>query len=133
MSLLRAIVILPMMVAPIVIGLLWRHRRHPTVGIFTMSLGFGAGAGGGGAPAWPRTRSRRTGGPDPRHAGNPRRARSASACDVPAEAREGGLRRERARRRQNALKVIVVTVRSTPGMSCRFSAMKRPTSASRSR
>lgn len=38
MSLLRTIFILPMMIAPIVVGLMWRYMYHPTVGIFNRSL-----------------------------------------------------------------------------------------------
>ena len=46
MSLLRTIFILPMMIAPIVVGLMWRYMYHPTVGIFNRtikSLGFEEG------------------------------------------------------------------------------------------
>ncbi|MEO1745836.1 MAG: sugar ABC transporter permease [Pseudomonadota bacterium] len=38
MSLLRTIFILPMMIAPIVVGLMWRYMYHPTVGIFNRTL-----------------------------------------------------------------------------------------------
>ena len=38
MSVLRTIFILPMMIAPIVVGLMWRYMYHPTVGIFNRSL-----------------------------------------------------------------------------------------------
>ncbi len=38
MSLLRTIFILPMMIAPIVVGLMWRYMYHPTVGIFNKTL-----------------------------------------------------------------------------------------------
>ena len=38
MSALRTIFILPMMIAPIVVGLMWRYMYHPTVGIFNRSL-----------------------------------------------------------------------------------------------
>ena len=34
MSVLRTIFILPIMIAPIVVGLMWRHMYHPTIGIF---------------------------------------------------------------------------------------------------
>jgi len=43
MSVLRTIFILPMMIAPIVVGLMWRYMYHPQVGIFNRilkSLGF---------------------------------------------------------------------------------------------
>ncbi|CUI73292.1 carbohydrate ABC transporter permease [Cognatishimia activa] len=46
MSLLRTIFILPMMIAPIVVGLMWRYMYHPTVGIFNRTiknLGFETG------------------------------------------------------------------------------------------
>ncbi|MEE2944679.1 MAG: sugar ABC transporter permease [Pseudomonadota bacterium] len=46
MSLLRTIFILPMMIAPIVVGLMWRYMYHPTVGIFNRtikSMGFETG------------------------------------------------------------------------------------------
>lgn len=46
MSMLRTIFILPMMIAPIVVGLMWRYMYHPTVGIFNRtlkSLGFEEG------------------------------------------------------------------------------------------
>lgn len=38
MSLLRTLFILPMMIAPIVVGLMWRYMYHPTVGIFNKTL-----------------------------------------------------------------------------------------------
>jgi multiple sugar transport system permease protein len=38
MSLLRTLFILPMMIAPIVVGLMWRYMYHPTVGTFNRSL-----------------------------------------------------------------------------------------------
>lgn len=38
MSLLRTIFILPMMIAPIVVGLMWRYMYHPSVGIFNQTL-----------------------------------------------------------------------------------------------
>lgn len=38
MTLLRTIFILPMMIAPIVVGLMWRYMYHPTVGIFNRVL-----------------------------------------------------------------------------------------------
>ena len=38
MSILRTIFILPMMIAPIVVGLMWRYMYHPTVGIFNRTL-----------------------------------------------------------------------------------------------
>jgi len=38
MSFLRTIFILPMMIAPIVVGLMWRYMYHPTVGIFNRTL-----------------------------------------------------------------------------------------------
>lgn len=38
MSVLRTIFILPMMIAPIVVGLMWRYMYHPTVGIFNQTL-----------------------------------------------------------------------------------------------
>lgn len=38
MSVLRTIFILPMMIAPIVVGLVWRYMYHPTVGIFNRTL-----------------------------------------------------------------------------------------------
>jgi multiple sugar transport system permease protein len=38
MSLLRTIFILPMMIAPIVVGLMWRYMYHPTVGTFNRTL-----------------------------------------------------------------------------------------------
>lgn len=38
MALLRTIFILPMMIAPIVVGLVWRYMYHPSVGIFNRLL-----------------------------------------------------------------------------------------------
>jgi len=38
MSALRTLFILPMMIAPIVVGLMWRYMYHPTVGIFNRTL-----------------------------------------------------------------------------------------------
>ncbi|MBO6757352.1 MAG: sugar ABC transporter permease [Roseibium sp.] len=38
MSVLRTIFILPMMIAPIVVGLVWRYMYHPTVGLFNRTL-----------------------------------------------------------------------------------------------
>lgn len=38
MSLLRTLFILPMMIAPVVVGLMWRYMYHPTVGVFNRSL-----------------------------------------------------------------------------------------------
>jgi multiple sugar transport system permease protein len=38
MSLLRTLFILPMMIAPIVVGLMWRYMYHPTVGILNRTL-----------------------------------------------------------------------------------------------
>lgn len=38
MSLLRTVFILPMMIAPIVVGLMWRYMYHPSVGIFNRTL-----------------------------------------------------------------------------------------------
>ncbi|MCP4318594.1 MAG: sugar ABC transporter permease [Hyphomicrobiales bacterium] len=38
MSLQRTIFILPMMIAPIVVGLIWRYMYHPTVGSFNRTL-----------------------------------------------------------------------------------------------
>jgi len=38
MSVLRTIFILPMMIAPIVVGLMWRYMYHPSVGIFNRTL-----------------------------------------------------------------------------------------------
>jgi multiple sugar transport system permease protein len=38
MSVLRTIFILPMMIAPIVVGLMWRYMYHPTVGVFNRTL-----------------------------------------------------------------------------------------------
>lgn len=38
MSVLRTIFILPMMIAPIVVGMIWRYMYHPTVGILNRTL-----------------------------------------------------------------------------------------------
>ncbi|MEM7445269.1 MAG: sugar ABC transporter permease [Pseudomonadota bacterium] len=38
MAALRTIFILPMMIAPIVVGMMWRYMYHPTVGIFNRTL-----------------------------------------------------------------------------------------------
>ena len=38
MSLLRTLFILPMMIAPVVVGLMWRYMYHPSVGIFNRTL-----------------------------------------------------------------------------------------------
>ena len=38
MSILRTLFILPMMIAPIVVGLMWRYMYHPTVGTFNRTL-----------------------------------------------------------------------------------------------
>jgi multiple sugar transport system permease protein len=38
MSLLRTLFILPMMIAPVVVGLMWRYMYHPTIGVFNRSL-----------------------------------------------------------------------------------------------
>jgi len=38
MSVLRTLFILPMMIAPVVVGLIWRYMYHPTLGIFNNSL-----------------------------------------------------------------------------------------------
>ena len=38
MSVLRTVFILPMMIAPIVVGLMWRYMYHPTVGILNRTL-----------------------------------------------------------------------------------------------
>ncbi|MEO1649407.1 MAG: sugar ABC transporter permease [Pseudomonadota bacterium] len=38
MSVLRTVFILPMMIAPIVVGLIWRYMYHPSVGIFNRTL-----------------------------------------------------------------------------------------------
>ncbi|MEM9105928.1 MAG: sugar ABC transporter permease [Pseudomonadota bacterium] len=43
MSVLRTLFILPMMIAPVVVGLMWRYMYHPTVGVFNRflkSMGF---------------------------------------------------------------------------------------------
>lgn len=39
MSMLRTLFILPMMIAPVVVGLMWRYMYHPTVGTFNKTLG----------------------------------------------------------------------------------------------
>ena len=38
MSVLRTLFILPMMIAPVVVGLMWRYMYHPTVGIFNQTI-----------------------------------------------------------------------------------------------
>jgi multiple sugar transport system permease protein len=38
MTVLRTVFILPMMIAPIVVGLMWRYMYHPTVGVFNRTL-----------------------------------------------------------------------------------------------
>ena len=38
MSVLRTIFILPMMIAPIVVGMVWRYMYHPSVGIINRTL-----------------------------------------------------------------------------------------------
>ena len=38
MTVLRTIFILPMMIAPIVVGLMWRYMYHPSVGVFNRAL-----------------------------------------------------------------------------------------------
>ena len=38
MSFLRTLFILPMMIAPVVVGLMWRYMYHPTVGTFNRAL-----------------------------------------------------------------------------------------------
>jgi multiple sugar transport system permease protein len=38
MSLLRTMFILPMMIAPVVVGLMWRYMYHPSVGTFNRTL-----------------------------------------------------------------------------------------------
>jgi len=38
MSVLRTLFILPMMIAPVVVGLMWRYMYHPTVGTFNRAL-----------------------------------------------------------------------------------------------
>ena len=38
MSLLRTMFILPMMIAPVVVGLMWRYMYHPTIGTFNRFL-----------------------------------------------------------------------------------------------
>ncbi|WP_425041601.1 carbohydrate ABC transporter permease [Primorskyibacter sp. S187A] len=45
MSLLRTLFILPMMIAPVVVGLMWRYMYHPTLGTFNRfleSIGIGS-------------------------------------------------------------------------------------------
>jgi multiple sugar transport system permease protein len=39
LTVLRTLFILPMMIAPIVVGLMWRYMYHPTIGIFNRTLG----------------------------------------------------------------------------------------------
>jgi len=38
MSVLRTMFILPMMIAPVVVGLIWRYMYHPSIGIFNRAL-----------------------------------------------------------------------------------------------
>lgn len=38
MSVLRTLFILPMMIAPVVVGLIWRYMYHPTIGILNKSI-----------------------------------------------------------------------------------------------
>jgi multiple sugar transport system permease protein len=38
MSVLRTLFILPVMIAPVVVGLVWRYMYHPTVGVFNKTL-----------------------------------------------------------------------------------------------
>jgi len=38
MSLLRTLFILPMMIAPVVVGLIWRYMYHPSIGVFNRFL-----------------------------------------------------------------------------------------------
>lgn len=38
MSVLRTLFILPMMIAPVVVGLMWRYMYHPTIGTFNRTL-----------------------------------------------------------------------------------------------
>jgi len=38
MSVLRTLFILPMMIAPVVVGLIWRYMYHPTIGVFNQTL-----------------------------------------------------------------------------------------------
>lgn len=38
MSLLRTLFILPMMIAPVVVGLVWRYMYHPSIGLFNRTL-----------------------------------------------------------------------------------------------
>ncbi len=38
LTILRTLFILPMMIAPIVVGLMWRYMYHPTIGIFNRTL-----------------------------------------------------------------------------------------------
>ncbi|MEO1329206.1 MAG: sugar ABC transporter permease [Pseudomonadota bacterium] len=40
MSVLRTLFILPMMIAPVVVGLMWRYMYHPTVGTFNRTLDY---------------------------------------------------------------------------------------------
>ncbi len=45
MSLLRTLFILPMMIAPVVVGLIWRYMYHPSIGLFNRtSEGLGLGS-----------------------------------------------------------------------------------------
>ncbi len=38
MSVLRTLFILPMMIAPVVVGLIWRYMYHPTLGVFNRGI-----------------------------------------------------------------------------------------------
>ncbi|WP_439142636.1 carbohydrate ABC transporter permease [Pseudooctadecabacter sp.] len=38
MSVLRTLFILPMMIAPVVVDLMWRYMYHPTIGVFNRAL-----------------------------------------------------------------------------------------------
>ena len=38
MSVLRTLFILPMMIAPVVVGLIWRYMYHPSIGVFNQTL-----------------------------------------------------------------------------------------------
>ncbi|MCP3662634.1 MAG: sugar ABC transporter permease [Gammaproteobacteria bacterium] len=38
MSVLRTMFILPMMIAPVVVGLIWRYMYHPSIGVFNQTL-----------------------------------------------------------------------------------------------
>ncbi|MFK8081272.1 MAG: carbohydrate ABC transporter permease [Granulosicoccus sp.] len=38
MSVLRTLFILPMMIAPVVVGLIWRYMYHPSIGVFNKTL-----------------------------------------------------------------------------------------------